>query len=68
MQQHRIISLASILVMLIIPVIGWFLIAQPQLAAAASADQQRADTDVADRGELRRRRAAQGRQRPSCPS
>jgi Tfp pilus assembly protein PilO len=41
MQQHRIISLLSILVMLIIPVIGWFLIAQPQLAAAATADQQR---------------------------
>jgi Tfp pilus assembly protein PilO len=29
--------------MLIIPVIGWFLVAQPQLAAASSADQQRAD-------------------------
>lgn len=43
MQQHRIISLLSILVMLIIPVIGWFLVAQPQLSAAASADQQRAD-------------------------
>ena len=43
MQQHRIISLLSILVMLFIPVIGWFLIAQPQLAAAASADQQRAE-------------------------
>jgi hypothetical protein len=43
MQQHRILSLLSILVMLIIPVIGWFLIAQPQLAAAASADQQRQD-------------------------
>ncbi len=41
MQQHRIISLASILVMLLIPVIGWFLVAQPQLAAAATADQQR---------------------------
>jgi Tfp pilus assembly protein PilO len=45
MQQHRIISLASILVMLIIPVIGWFLIAQPQLAAASSADEQRADME-----------------------
>jgi Tfp pilus assembly protein PilO len=43
MQQHRIISLLSILVMLIIPVIGWFLVAQPQLAAAASADQQRVE-------------------------
>jgi Tfp pilus assembly protein PilO len=41
MQQHRIISLASILVMLLIPVIGWFLVAQPQLAAASAADQQR---------------------------
>jgi Tfp pilus assembly protein PilO len=45
-QQHRIISLASILVMLLIPVIGWFLVAQPQLAAAATADQQRADTEA----------------------
>jgi hypothetical protein len=43
MQQHRILSLLSILVMLIIPVIGWFLIAQPQLAAATTADQQRRD-------------------------
>jgi Tfp pilus assembly protein PilO len=43
MQQHRIISLLSILVMLIIPVVGWFLIAQPQLAAASSADQQRTE-------------------------
>lgn len=41
MQQHRIISLASILVMLLIPVIGWFLVAQPQLAAASGADEQR---------------------------
>lgn len=41
MQQHRIISLLSILVMVIIPVIGWFLFAQPQLAAASSADQAR---------------------------
>ena len=46
MQQHRIISLASILVMLIIPVIGWFLVAQPQLAAAAAADQQRSDVEA----------------------
>lgn len=46
MQQHRIISLASILVMLLIPVIGWFLVAQPQLAAATTADQQRADMDA----------------------
>ncbi len=34
MQNHRILSLGSILVMLLIPVIGWFLVAQPQLAAA----------------------------------
>lgn len=46
MQQHRIISLASILAMLLIPVIGWFLVAQPQLAAAAAADQQRVDTEA----------------------
>jgi Tfp pilus assembly protein PilO len=46
MQQHRIISLLSILVMLIIPVIGWFLVAQPQLANAALADEQRADMEV----------------------
>jgi Tfp pilus assembly protein PilO len=45
MQQHRIISLASILAMLLIPALGWFLVAQPQLAAAAAADQQRADTE-----------------------
>ena len=45
MQQHRIISLASIMVMILIPVIGWFLIAQPQLAAASLADQQRADME-----------------------
>lgn len=45
MQQHRIISLASILVMLLIPVIGWFLVAQPQIAAAATADQQRVKVD-----------------------
>lgn len=43
MQQHRIISLLSILIMVIIPVVGWFLIAQPQLAAATVADQQRLD-------------------------
>jgi len=46
MQQHRIISLASILVMLLIPVIGWFLVAQPQFAAAATADQQRIATEA----------------------
>jgi Tfp pilus assembly protein PilO len=46
MQQHRIISLLSVLVMLIIPVIGWFLVAQPQLANAALADEQRADMEV----------------------
>jgi Tfp pilus assembly protein PilO len=46
MQQHRIISLASILAMLLIPALGWFLVAQPQLAAAAAADQQRADTET----------------------
>jgi Tfp pilus assembly protein PilO len=46
MQQHRIISLLSILVMVLIPVIGWFLVAQPQLAAAAAADQQRADLEA----------------------
>ncbi len=46
MQQHRIISLLSIIVMIIIPVAGWFLVAQPQLAAAAYADQQRAETEM----------------------
>jgi Tfp pilus assembly protein PilO len=45
MQQHRIISLASILAMLLIPVLAWFLVAQPQLAAAADADQQRQDME-----------------------
>lgn len=43
MQQHRIAVLASVLVMLIIPALGWFLVAQPQLAAAATADQSRAE-------------------------
>jgi Tfp pilus assembly protein PilO len=46
MQQHRIISLLSILVMVLIPVVGWFLVAQPQLAAATAADQQRADLEA----------------------
>lgn len=46
MQKHRIVSLASILAMLLIPVLGWVLVAQPQLAAASIADQQRADTEV----------------------
>jgi Tfp pilus assembly protein PilO len=46
MQQHRIISLLSILVMVMIPVLGWFLVAQPQLETAAQADQQRADTET----------------------
>jgi Tfp pilus assembly protein PilO len=45
MQQHRIISLLSVLIMVIIPVVGWFLIAQPQLAAASLADEQRADME-----------------------
>ncbi len=45
MQKHRIISLASILAMVLIPVIGWFLIAQPQFAAAALADTARAEAD-----------------------
>ena len=50
MQQHRIISLASILVMLIIPVIGWFLVAQPQLAcrgAGRSAARWTPDAQIA---------------------
>ena len=37
MQQHRILSLLSILVMIIIPVIGWFLVAQPQLLRLVAA-------------------------------
>lgn len=46
MQKHRILSLASILAMLLIPALGWLLVAQPQLDAAAAADQQRADTEA----------------------
>jgi hypothetical protein len=42
MQQHRIISILSVLAMVVILAIGWFLIAQPQLAAATAADQKRA--------------------------
>src|SRR5688572_20106458 len=46
MQMHRIISLTSILVMLLIPVFGFFLVAQPQLEAASKADQQRVETEA----------------------
>jgi hypothetical protein len=46
MQQHRIISLLSVLAMVVIVAIGWFLIAQPQLAAAAAADQKRAAVEA----------------------
>jgi Tfp pilus assembly protein PilO len=46
MQKHRILSLASILAMLLIPALAFLLVAQPQLEAAASADQQRADTEA----------------------
>jgi Tfp pilus assembly protein PilO len=45
MQTHRILSLGSILAMLLIPVIGWFLVAQPQFAAATAADHQRNEID-----------------------
>lgn len=46
MQKHRIISLASILAMLLIPVVGWFLVAQPQVAAASAAAEQRTDLEA----------------------
>ncbi|HWH26359.1 MAG TPA: hypothetical protein VNT53_06920 [Pseudolysinimonas sp.] len=45
LQKHRIISIASIAVMLLIPLIGWFLVAQPQFASASAANEQRASTD-----------------------
>jgi Tfp pilus assembly protein PilO len=41
MQQHRLIVMLSVLVMLVIPVIGWFLVAQPQLAIATQAETER---------------------------
>lgn len=46
MQKHRILSLASILAMLVIPLLGFLLVAQPQLDAASLADQQRADMEA----------------------
>lgn len=38
MQSHRLISGATILLMVVLVVAGWFLVAQPQLAAAATAN------------------------------
>jgi len=38
MQSHRLISGATILLMIVLVVAGWFLVAQPQLAAAATAN------------------------------
>ncbi|HWM35191.1 MAG TPA: hypothetical protein VNR36_13265 [Pseudolysinimonas sp.] len=46
MQKHRILSLASILAMLLIPALAFLLVAQPQLDAAATADQQRLDMEA----------------------
>jgi Tfp pilus assembly protein PilO len=46
MQKHRVLSLASILAMLLIPALAFLLVAQPQLEAAASADQQRVETEA----------------------
>ena len=50
MQQHRILSLLSILVMVIIPVIGWFLVAQPQLARRGRGGPAARGDRGADRG------------------
>jgi Tfp pilus assembly protein PilO len=38
MQSHRLISGATILLMVVLVVAGWFLVAQPQLAAASTAN------------------------------
>lgn len=40
MQTHRILSGGTILLMIVLVVAGWFLVAQPQLAAASTANGQ----------------------------
>lgn len=40
MQTHRVLSGATIFLMLVLVVAGWFLVAQPQLAAASTASNQ----------------------------
>jgi hypothetical protein len=40
MQTHRILSGGTILLMIVLVVAGWFLVAQPQLAAASTANSQ----------------------------
>jgi Tfp pilus assembly protein PilO len=40
MQTHRVLSGATIFLMLVLVVAGWFLVAQPQLAAASTASDQ----------------------------
>ena len=43
MQNHRILSGLTILVMVVLIAAGWFLVAQPQLAAASTANTQLTD-------------------------
>ena len=43
MQSHRIISGATIFLMIVLVAAGWFLVAQPQLAAAATANTSLGD-------------------------
>ena len=40
MQNHRVLSGLTILVMVVLVAAGWFLVAQPQLAAASTANEQ----------------------------
>ncbi len=40
MQQHRILSGLTILLMVVLVAVGWFLVAQPQLASASAANTQ----------------------------
>lgn len=50
MQSHRIISGLTVLVMIVLVAAGWFLVAQPQLAAASTANDQtaQAQSQIAD--------------------
>jgi Tfp pilus assembly protein PilO len=46
MQSHRIISGLTVLVMIVLVAAGWFLVAQPQLAAASTANDQAAQAQT----------------------
>jgi len=46
MQTHRILSGGTIFLMILLVVAGWFLVAQPQLAAASAANEQLASAQA----------------------